>query len=95
MRLTVKDLQDGKGTRRFCHVQVTSLEQAVAASQAGMDLIGTGWVEGRKQIAQAVPDTHFQYGLQYGQHVSASEALRAAFDAQAAGAESLYCPMSP
>ncbi len=94
-KLTVRDLLDGKGSRRFTFVQVTRTEEAIAAAEAGMDMIGTGWIDGRKEIAGSVPETHFAYGLQYGHHASAVEALRAAFSALAAGAHSIYCPMSP
>lgn len=94
-RLTVRELLDSKGNRRFTFVQVTRAEEAVAAAEAGMDMIGTGWIDGRKEIAGSVPETQFAYGLQYGHHASALEALRAAFSALAAGAHSIYSPMSP
>lgn len=94
-RLTVRELLDGKGRRRFTFVQVTRAEEAVAAAEAGMDMIGTGWIDGRKEIAGSVPETHFAYGLQFGHHASSAEALRAAFSALAAGADSIYSPMSP
>ena len=94
-KLTVRDLLDGKGGRQFTFVQVTRRQEAIAAAEAGMDMIGTGWIDGRKGIAGSVPETHFAYGLQYGHHASAVEALRAAFSALAAGAHSIYCPMSP
>jgi 3-methyl-2-oxobutanoate hydroxymethyltransferase len=94
-KLTVRDLLDGKGGRQFTFVQVTRRQEAIAAAEAGMDMIGTGWIDGRKEIAGSVPETHFAYGLQYGHHASAVEALRAAFSALAAGAHSIYCPMSP
>ena len=42
-----------------------------------------------------MPETHFAYGLQFGHHASSVEALRAAFSALAAGADSIYSPMSP
>ena len=45
--------------------------------------------------AKAVPDTHFQYGLPWGKHADATEALRDAMGAMMAGAQSVYCGYSP
>ena len=95
MRLTVKDLIDDRGTTTRTYVQVTRAAEATAAAEAGIDMIGTGWIPGRETMPQAAPDTHFQFGLQFGHHVNVDEALRAAFSAMAAGADSIYCPMSP
>lgn len=44
--MTVKDLLDAKGKRQLAHVQVAQEEEAIAASAAGMDMIGfrqSGW----------------------------------------------------
>ena len=94
-KLTVKDLLELKGVRPIAFVQVTSAEQALAASAAGMDMIGTGFREETNSFPSLVPDTHFQLGLPWGQHATAEEALRSAMRAMEAGAESIYCGMSP
>ena len=93
--LTVKDLQSLKGVRRITFVQVAREEEAISASEAGMDMIGTAFIPERAQFARAVPNTHFQYGLPWGRHASAEEALRDAMAAMQAGAQSIYCAMSP
>ena len=93
-RLTVKDLRDLKGKRQISYVQVTSEEEAIAASGAGMDMIGTGFLPERTHFARAVPETHFQFGLPWGKHACATEALRDAMAAMEAGAQSIYCGMS-
>jgi 3-methyl-2-oxobutanoate hydroxymethyltransferase len=93
--LTVMDLLAGKGERVFSYAQVTSEEEAVAAAEAGMDMLGTAFLPERRHIARAVPGTYFQYGLRWGEHADASEALRAAMAAIGAGAQSVYCGMSP
>lgn len=92
---TVKDLLDAKGKRRLAHVQVTSVEQAQAAAAAGMDMIGTAFRPQTQMFPAAVPDSHFQFGLPWGQHADATEALRDAMKAMQAGAQSIYCAMSP
>ena len=93
--LTVRDLRALKGKRRIAFVQVTREEEALAATEAGMDMIGTAFRPETRAFPQAVPNTHFQFGLPWGQHASADEALRDAMDAMQAGAQSIYCGMSP
>ena len=93
--LTVMDLRALKGVRRISFVQVAREEEAIAASEAGMDMIGTAFIPERAHFAKAVPGTHFQYGLPWGKHASGKEALRDAMAAMAAGAQSIYCGMSP
>ncbi len=94
-KLTVKDLLEAKGKRRLSYVQVARLEEAQAAAAAGMDIVGTGFRPETSSFPAAIPDTHFQFGLAWGQHACATEALRAAMAAMEAGAESVYCAMSP
>lgn len=93
--MTVKDLREAKGNRTIAYVQVASEEEAVAASAAGMDMIGTAFVPDRAHFARAVPDTHFQFGLPWGKHADSTEALRDAMAAMMAGAQSVYCGYSP
>jgi 3-methyl-2-oxobutanoate hydroxymethyltransferase len=93
-KLTVKDLRDLKGKRQISYVQVAREEEAIAASGAGMDMIGTGFLPERAHFALAVPETHFQFGLTWGKHACATEALRDAMAAMEAGAQSIYCGMS-
>lgn len=93
--LTVKDLLDAKGVRTLAYVQVAREEEAIAAAEAGMDMIGTAFVPERAHFAKAVPQTHFQFGMPWGKHASATEVLRDAMAAMGAGAQSVYCGMSP
>lgn len=83
--MTIKDLLDAKGKRNLTYVQVAREEEAIAASEAGMDMIGTAFVAERAHFAKAVPDTHFQFSLPWGKHASATEALRDAMAAMQAG----------
>jgi len=93
--LTIMELRALKGVRQIAFVQVAREEEAIAASEAGMDMIGTAFVPDRAHFARAVPNTHFQYGLPWGKHADATEALRDAMAAMGAGAQSIYCGMSP
>lgn len=94
-KLTVKDLLELKGVRHISFVQVARESEAIAASAAGMDMIGTAYRSETSHFASLVPDSHFQYGLPWGQHASAEAALLTAMQAMEAGAESIYCGMSP
>ncbi len=93
--MTVKDLLEAKGKRQLAYVQVASEEEAIAASEAGMDMIGTAFVPERAHFAKAVPHSHFQFGMPWGKHADATEVLRDAMAAMQAGAQSVYCGMSP
>lgn len=93
--LTVRDLRALKGVRQISFVQITSEDEALAAATAGMDMIGTGFRPETRQFPKAVPNTHFQFGLQWGRHACATEALRASMQAMNCGAQSIYCAMSP
>tara|TARA_R110002096_G_scaffold416925_1_gene620315 strand:+ start:1960 stop:2739 length:780 start_codon:yes stop_codon:yes gene_type:complete len=93
--LTVKDLLEAKGKRQLTYVQVAREEEAIAASEAGMDMIGTAFIPERAHFAKAVPNSHFQFGMLWGKHADATEALRDAMAAMQAGAQSVYCGMSP
>jgi len=94
-KLSVKELLELKGVRQIAFVQVARAQEAIAASTAGMDLVGTGFRPETRDFASLVPDTHFQFGLTWGKHASAEEALREAMQAMEAGGESIYCGMSP
>tara|TARA_R110002126_G_scaffold214719_6_gene360965 strand:- start:312 stop:1106 length:795 start_codon:yes stop_codon:yes gene_type:complete len=93
--LTIMDLQALKGERQITFVQVAREEEALAASEAGIDMVGTAFIPERAHFAKAIPSTHFQYGLPWGKYASATEALRDAMAAMEAGAQSIYCGMSP
>jgi hypothetical protein len=78
-----------KGVRQIAFVQVARAEEAIAASTAGMDMVGTGFRPETGDFANLIPETHFQFGLAWGRHASAEEALREAMQAMEAGAESI------
>jgi 3-methyl-2-oxobutanoate hydroxymethyltransferase len=93
--MTVKDLLEAKGKRQLAYVQVAREEEAIAASDAGIAMIGTAFMPERGHFAKAVPNSHFQFGMPWGKHADATEVLRDAMAAMQAGAQSVYCGMSP
>ena len=93
MKLEVHYICALKGKRQLTEINVQSVEQAAAAQAAGIDMIVSGHRPEFAARRAAAPDTHFCFGLIYGQHVNADEAKRAAFDALGAEADSIYCAM--
>jgi 3-methyl-2-oxobutanoate hydroxymethyltransferase len=94
-KLSVKELLELKGVRQISFVQVARAEEAIAAAQAGIDMVGTAFGESTFGYPALIPQTHFQFGLTWGRHANADEALREAMQAMEAGAQSIYCGMSP
>jgi 3-methyl-2-oxobutanoate hydroxymethyltransferase len=95
MKCEVHHIRALKGVRQLTELNVTGAEQARAAEEAGIDIVVSGRIDQRAAIRAAAPATHFCVGLIWGRHATADEALRAAFDALAAGADSIYCCLSP
>lgn len=93
MKLEVHDLVSAKGKRQLTELNVASPEHASAAEAAGIEIIVSGRTHLRGALRDAAPNAHFCFGLIYGDHVNADEAKRAAFDALADGADSIYCAM--
>ena len=93
--LTVFDLKNLKGKRTVKFVQVDTLDQAIAAKEAGIEMIGTRYSESKSHFPRSLKGVHFQFGLQWGEHANADEALSSAMQAMNHGAQSIYCPMSP
>ena len=48
--LTVFDLKNLKGKRTIKFVQVDTLDQAIAAKEAGIEMIGTGYAESKSHF---------------------------------------------
>jgi 3-methyl-2-oxobutanoate hydroxymethyltransferase len=94
-RLTMQDIRAAKGRRKLIQLNVDGPDQARAAVVAGIDIIVNGEAARWPAIRAAAPDTHLCLSLRYGDHASETDVLRAAFDALAQGADSIYCPLSP
>jgi 3-methyl-2-oxobutanoate hydroxymethyltransferase len=95
MKLEVHHIRALKGVRQLTELNVIGPDQAHAAQAAGIDIIVSGRLDQRAAIRAAAPGTHFCFGLIHGHHVNTDQALRAAFDALDAGADSIYCCLSP
>ena len=56
--LTIMDLRALKGVRQISFVQVAREEEALAASEAGMDMIGTAFIPERAHFAKSSSYRH-------------------------------------
>ena len=96
MKLEAHQIRALKGQRQLLQINVSGAEQAAAAEVAGgIDIIVNGdktrWAEVRK----AAPNTHLCLSLRHGEATSRSAVLTQAFAALEAGADSIYCSLSP
>lgn len=91
MRRAVHQIIAAKGRQQLTELNVASVEHAVAAQEAGIDIIVSGNAALRREFRGAAPDVHFTFGLRYGQQINADIARRQAFEALEDGADSIYC----
>ena len=98
-KYTVHDLRKLKGRRCLTHIHVKSPEEAVAAEEAGVDLMSCSFDSPEAQarlplLVEAAPSSFFSAATPHGL-ASPEEAIRVAFQALEAGASSVYCSASP
>lgn len=88
---TVRDIIELKGKRKLTQVAVTNVEEAIAAEEAGIDLILTGPGPNFSAIRKAAAKTFMTVGIPFIQNPSKREATKKAFEIIEAGADSLMC----
>ncbi len=99
-KLTVYDLLALKGKRQIHEVYVNNVEEAIAAEEAGMDMICTaydmpqhgifGTIGDVKRIREAAPNTHLMSAAPEKSYATSDEANRAAYKLLALGCDSFY-----
>lgn len=95
MKLMAHHIRDLKGKRQLVQVHVAGPDEAAAAEAAGIDIIVNGEQARWQDIRLAAPQTHLCLSLRHGKAASRSDVLRQAFHALDAGADSIYCSLSP
>ena len=99
-KLTVYDMLKLKGVRQIHEVYVNNVEEAIAAEEAGIDMICTaydmphhgifGKLDDVKRIREAAPNTHLMSAAPEKSYATADEAVRAAYKLLSIGCDSFY-----
>ncbi len=99
-KLTVYDLLKLKSVRQIHEVYVNNVEEAIAAEEAGIDMICTaydmphhgifGKLDDVKRIRDAAPNTHLMSAAPEKSYATADEAVRAAYKLLSIGCDSFY-----
>ena len=90
-RLTVADVLALKGKSQLTMLRVESLEEAVAAEKAGIDMLSVRPELLVPEFRDAVPTCFVFAGLEYGSYITEEDYLRAAFAALRAGGDAVWC----
>lgn len=93
-RLTVADLRALKGKRQLTMLYVDTLEEAAAASAAGIDILSIVDPVWTPAMREAAGDCFVQVGLLYGELCTYEDYLRAAHAALRKGGDACYCAAS-
>jgi len=88
---TVRDLIELKGKKKLTQINVTSPEEAIAAQEAGIDLIIAGPPSPLKKIREAAPNIFFTVGLNWLDHESKESITRKALELVEMGVDSIHC----
>ena len=93
-RMTVADLRALKGKRQLTMLYVDTLEEAAAASAAGIDILSIVDPVWTPAMREAAGDCFVQVGLLYGELCTYEDYLRAAHAAMIKGGDACYCAAS-
>ena len=93
-RMTVADVRALKGKRQMSMLFVDTVDEAAAASAAGIDMLSIIAPVWTPEMREAAGDCFVQVGLLYGPLASYDEYLRAAHNAVMIGGDCCYCAAS-
>ena len=91
---TVADLLADKGGPQKTNVYVESVDECVAAFEAGIDIITVQDAIMGPDYRDAAPTAFMVVGLEYGVHATTDDYLRAAFDVMLKGADAVWSAAS-
>jgi 3-methyl-2-oxobutanoate hydroxymethyltransferase len=89
-KLSVYDLLQQKGTRKFLEMHVDDELEAAAAEEAGIDIFTCEVDHKLPRIRAAAPKTFIQAGSVQGSICNASDGIRRGFEALEMGADAIY-----
>lgn len=88
-KLTIKDIQDAKGKRKFTEVHPTCAEEIKACADAGIDMIIVE--ENVEMVRASAPDIFLTVGAMTPEaYCSDADAIRLAIDRISRGADAVY-----
>ena len=90
-RKSVADMQDLKGRSTMTMLKVDTLEEAEAASAAGIDILSIHLDNWSPHMREAAGSCFVQVVLLYGIHSTYENYLRAALSAMMGGGDCIYC----
>jgi 3-methyl-2-oxobutanoate hydroxymethyltransferase len=93
-RKTVADLRALRGKQQLSMIHIESLDEARAASAAGIDLLSIEQPIWSAEMREAAGDCFVFVGLLYGQLCTTDDYLRAAHDGLMLGGDAVYCAAS-
>ncbi len=96
---TVKGLRDQKGKRVLVETLPFSVEEAIAAEEAGIDTMKVRFDPAQPELAaeirRAAPNTFMAFSVPLVAAASEVEAVRLGYDAMKIGADAIMCQWSP
>lgn len=90
-RPTVAEVRALKGVRQMSMLYADTPEEWRAAAEAGIDMLSIPLALWTPEARALTGRCFVQVGLQWGDHATADDYLRAAFAALKVGADSVYC----
>ena len=93
-RRTVADMRALKGKRQITMLFVDQVEEAAAASEAGIDMLSIVSAVWTREMREAAGNCFVQVGLVYGDLCTYEDYLRAAHAALKLGGDCVYCAAS-
>ena len=88
---TIRDLQDLTGKRQLTQKNATAPEEAIAAEEAGIDMIIAGPPSPLNKIRKAAPNTFFTVGLNWFKYDSKESIAKKALEMMELGIDSMHC----
>jgi 3-methyl-2-oxobutanoate hydroxymethyltransferase len=94
-KYTVHDLRAAKGKHQFAKVRVQTIEEAMAADKAGVEIISvTPEMLALRDFRERVPDAFVVGGVAWGTLATYEDYLRFAYQCINQGADAIYCTAS-
>ena len=88
---TVSDIINQKGKKRLCQILVSSVEEALAAEEAEIDMAIVGVSKPYTEIRKAMPNTFLTVALSASVCPTIDDAVRHSYKIMSTGADAIMC----